>query len=95
MRAIWLNRVISLLTFGGIFVAGVLSVSKYLKVIPPCGGSDGCFTVANHPSSMWFGIPVAYIGLLTYLGLAALAIGRSHVGILKDRRLVMGGVLLA
>lgn len=93
VRAVWLNRILMLLAFGGVFVAGVLSLAHMMNVIPPCGDNMGCFTVANHASSKWFGIPVAYFGLGGYLFLGALAIGRSFLGVTSDRRLVMAGLL--
>lgn len=76
------------LAFAGLFVAGVLSLSHVLNIVPPCGASGGCETVANHPSSKWFGVPVAYFGFLAYLALAALGAARSYQGIARSRRLI-------
>lgn len=68
------------LAFGGIFVAGMLSLAHVLNATVPCGAnSQGCETVAQHPSSAWAGIPVAFFGLGAYFFLAALAFLRTVV----------------
>ncbi|HMS53822.1 MAG TPA: vitamin K epoxide reductase family protein [Fimbriimonadaceae bacterium] len=95
MRALWLNRLILLLSFAGIVVAGVLSLGHLMNVQIPCGPSGGCNTIASHPSSKWFGIPVAYFGFLSYAALATMAALRGSQGITKNRFLVMGGLLVA
>lgn len=92
VRVVWLNRILTLLAMGGIFVAGMLSVSHLMNIQVPCGTDGGCFTVQNHPSSKWFGMPVAYFGLAGYIFLAALALARANLGITKNRGLIMAGV---
>ena len=78
VKALLLNRVLLILSFIGLFVAGALSMEKALNISLPCGNESGCDMVASHPSSLLFGhIPVAYIGLLGYLFFAGLAISRS------------------
>jgi len=78
VKAILLNRILLVLSFIGLFVAGALSIEKLMNVSLPCGNTSGCDKVAAHPSSMLFGvIPVAYIGLAGYILFAALAIIRS------------------
>lgn len=88
MKAILLNRILLVLAFIGIFVAGVLSLEKGLNLEVPCGPSGGCATVANDPRSLWLGIPVAYFGLVGYLVLAALAIARSVMPVRAWKQLV-------
>lgn len=61
----------------GIYVAGVLAASHFFNVEVPCGVSSECATVQNHPSSYWFGTPVAYFGVFGYLGMLLLAIWRT------------------
>lgn len=95
MNATLLNRITLVLAFAGLFVAGVLSLSHVLDIIPPCGASGGCETVTNHPSSKWFTIPVAYFGFLAYLALAGLGAARAFQGIERTRRLIGLGFLIS
>lgn len=83
------NRITGLLAWAGVFVAGVLTYAHLTHKYPPCGMSGGCETVANHPSSQWFGIPVAIVGLVGYLLLAGLSIARSLSGADNWRKLTM------
>jgi protein-disulfide isomerase/uncharacterized membrane protein len=62
----------------GLFAAGVLSAGHLLNLPVPCGGSQGCASVAAHPSSHIFGIPIAYFGFAAYAGLLTL-LGRAVV----------------
>ena len=73
------NRVAGLLAWGGVFVAAVLSYSHWADRAVPCGVSRGCDTVAKHESSVWFGVPVAMVGLAGYLALAVLSAIRPRV----------------
>jgi protein-disulfide isomerase/uncharacterized membrane protein len=95
VKAILLNRVLLVLAFVGLFVAGVLSLEAGLNLEVPCGGGNGCATVAQDPASKVAGIPVAYIGLLGYLILAGLAVMRSLTPIREWRKLVNIGYLVA
>ncbi len=90
-----LLRAIIALSFAGIVVAGALSVSKYFGLGLPCGAAHGCDIVNNHPSSRWFGVPVAYIGFGGYLILAALAIVRAGMTAERARPLALLGYLVA
>lgn len=91
VNSVWLNRLLMLVAAAGLFVAGMLSVSHLMNIQVPCGESAGCFTVQNHPSSKWGGIPVAYFGFASYLMLAVLASARGNVGVTKNRSFVMAG----
>ena len=91
VKAILLNRILVILSFVGLFVAGALSIEKALNISLPCGNQTGCDMVASHPSSYIFGIPVAYIGLAGYLLLAGLAISRT-IKTPYDTRLVTIGL---
>ena len=51
----------------GLFAAGVLTAAHLLDLPIPCGRSRGCLTVALHPSSQIFGVPIAAIGFAAYL----------------------------
>ncbi len=92
MTAANINRITLALATVGIFIAGVLSLSHFLGVVPPCGAvSGGCERVATHPSSAWFGVPVAYLGLGAYLALAAMAAIRGIKGLSNARFLTYAG----
>ncbi|MDR3687925.1 MAG: vitamin K epoxide reductase family protein [Fimbriimonas sp.] len=91
MKAILLNRILLVLSFIGLFVAGSLSLEMYLNVVLPCGPGHGCAVVASDPSSRLFGIlPVAYIGFAGYILFAGLAIARA-LTVVNDRKLVQIG----
>lgn len=76
----------------GLAVSGVLSASHALKVDPPCGiGGSGCATVANHPSSQWFGVPVAYFGVAAYVVLILISIMRLSAHGAQFRKLAIAG----
>lgn len=88
-----LNRILMVLAFAGIFVAGVLSLGHVLNATVPCGvNSHGCETVAMHPTSKWLGVPVAFVGLGAYVLLAALAVLRA---LRPEDRSRLGGIGLA
>jgi protein-disulfide isomerase len=55
-----------LVACAGLFAAGVLSLGHLLKLPVPCGGSSGCLTVAMHPASKFYGVPLAYLGFAGY-----------------------------
>ena len=75
-----LNRILIILGILGLFVAGVLSAQHIWRLDIPCTTGGGCLTVAQHPSSYFRGIPVAYFGLAGYFLLTALAIIRGFTG---------------
>jgi protein-disulfide isomerase/uncharacterized membrane protein len=66
------HRTMLAAAFVGLFSASVLGVAHVLDLPVPCGGSRGCATVAAHPSSKWFGVPVAFLGVAAYLAEIAL-----------------------
>lgn len=87
-----LNRIIMVLAFAGVFVAGVLSMGHMLNAQVPCGESHGCDEVALHSSSYWFGVPVAYFGLAAYLALAAISILQIKNEKLANLGLIISGL---
>lgn len=95
MRVRLFLRAILVLAFAGLFVAGSLSVTKLFDLGLPCGAAHGCDVVNSHPSSRWFGIPVAYFGFVGYLLIAGLAILRSSMPAAQARRLALGGYLIS
>src|SRR6266513_1925572 len=56
----------SLVAFGGLFAAAVLSAGHILKLPVPCGSNSGCVAVASDPSSRVAGIPIAFFGVAAY-----------------------------
>jgi protein-disulfide isomerase len=84
-----------LLACGGIFVAGVLSASHFFKVDVPCGAGEGCTAVANHASSSFVGVPVAYFGLFGYVALVAISAFRAFSLGQRYRMLVKAGFALS
>lgn len=95
VKAVWLNRILLVLAWAGVFVAGMLSLQHAMKLVLPCGPSGGCDLVSQHPSSRWFGIPVAYFGLVGYLILAVLAQLRAFFGLGRSQRLIALGFFVS
>jgi len=56
----------SLIAFGGLFAAGVLSAGHILNLPVPCGSNRGCAAVASDPLSRFAGIPIAFFGVAAY-----------------------------
>lgn len=75
-----LNRICTFLAFAGMFVSGVLSLGHLMNLTIPCGTGTGCDEIARHPSSVWFGVPVAVIGFFGYLAIGLLSVLRSQRG---------------
>lgn len=73
-----LNRILTLLAWAGVYVAGVLTVSHIWGKDLPCGPRDGCNLLAQSPYSKWGGVPIAVFGLAAYLALALCAFVRSR-----------------
>lgn len=90
-----LNRIVMVMALIGIFIAGVLSYQHIAGLTVPCGGTQGCETVARHPSSNWFGIPVAFFGLAGYIGLFLLATIRGVGGLTSNTVLVGAGYAMS
>lgn len=92
MKAAILNRIYFALSLVGIYCSGVLSAGKFFNLVVPCGGSNDCAIVEAHPSSVWFGVPVAYIGLAAYLFFAVVSVLRMQFKL--PRIFVVGPFLL-
>lgn len=69
-----LRNVLVGLNLLGVGIAGYLSWVKLTDTEAFCGGVGDCSTVQNSIYAYLLGIPVAYLGLLCYLALLALAI---------------------
>jgi uncharacterized membrane protein len=67
-----LTLAIAALTLAGIGVSGYLTIVHYAGIDPVCaGGSSGCHTVQASDYAEVAGVPVAVLGLLGYLAIAA------------------------
>ena len=62
-----LTRTSTTLTLGGVGIAGYLTYVHYAGLHPVCGISHGCETVQTSSYAYLAGVPVALLGLLTYL----------------------------
>lgn len=80
VKSILLNRVAMILCFVGMYVAGVLSYSSARHVEVPCSinATTNCALVTNSVAGKLAGIPVSYLGFLTYGILLGLAIMRAR-----------------
>lgn len=92
---ILVNRILLVLSAIGIFVAGVLSAAHLFNLVPPCGADGGCAAVAASPASALFGVPVAYFGFITYVGLFILATVRAFRSLQHVGALVAAGYALS
>ena len=78
------------LTVVGIGVAGYLTYIHYANLKPICA-TGGCETVQTSAYSKLAGVPVALLGLLTYVAILALLLGiRGELG----RTLLVGMTLV-
>jgi uncharacterized membrane protein len=85
------------LIVGGILVTTYLSYLKASQSLAVCvqGGAFNCNVVLNSVYSELFGIPIAYLGLLTYLVLGTLLLLESRVTFLQDNgRIITFGIAL-
>jgi uncharacterized membrane protein len=62
-----LRRGTAALGSAGVGIAGYLTFVHYAGLRPICGISHGCETVQTSAYSTLFGIPVALLGLITYV----------------------------
>ncbi len=79
----WLSLVLVVI---GIGISGYLSYVKLTDVPMQCvqGSVFNCDAVQNSAYSRMFGIPIAYMGLATYLLIGALLLLHDRVGFLRD-----------
>lgn len=80
-------RIISLvLIVIGIFISGYLSYVKLTNVAMVCveSGAFNCEVVQNSAYSRLFGIPVAWLGLGTYLVMGAIILFEKRIAFLRE-----------
>ena len=74
-----LNLGLGLLAVIGIGLAGYMSYTDLLGTIPVCGGIGDCETVHTSAYAFIAGVPVAVLGLVSYVAVAGLVLGRQAV----------------
>lgn len=84
-----LRRVVGGLTAVGLGVAGYLTYVHYAGLRPVCGISHGCETVQTSQYAYLAGVPVAALGLLTYVVVMATVLSRSEEAFLVQLGLVL------
>src|SRR5437868_13302955 len=82
----------SLVAFGGVFAAAVLSAGHILKLPVPCGSSSGCTAVASDPSSRFAGIPIAFFGVAAYIAILFLLLYLDRVRWARFSLIALTGV---
>jgi uncharacterized membrane protein len=87
----FLCRVSAALALAGVGIAGYLTYVHYAGLTPACGISHGCETVQTSRYAYLAGIPVALLGLLTYLLILASLLGRGERGRLAGYVLTLIG----
>ena len=68
------RQIIVALSLLGVGIAGYLSWTKFSDTDVFCGGLGSCSSVQHSAYAYLMGIPVAYLGLLAYLAILAVAI---------------------
>jgi uncharacterized membrane protein len=86
-----LRRASGALATIGIGVAGYLTYVHYAGLQPLCGISHGCETVQTSRYASLAGIPVALLGLLTYVSVLASTCSRSEPTLLIGSGLSLVG----
>ncbi|RYG45535.1 hypothetical protein EON79_12420, partial [bacterium] len=94
VKAVNLNRISLVLSLIGLYIAGTMSLEKWLGIQAPCGTGD-CSKVTNHPLAFWGQIPVAFVGLAGYLLLTTISAIRSDQTAAESRPLVKLGLLFS
>lgn len=81
-----LDAILLILIAAGILVSGYLTYVKFTEVPMVCagGGVFDCSTVQNSIYAEMFGIPIAYMGLATYLVMGGLILLERRIGLLQE-----------
>jgi uncharacterized membrane protein len=74
MRARPLRVLLTVLTLGGLGIAGYLTYVHYAGIKPICTAGGSCEKVQTSVYSELAGAPVALLGLLTYIGILGLLV---------------------
>lgn len=84
-----------LLSFTGLFIASMLSLSHLMGIELPCGLGNGCDLVTQDPRSQILGIPFAYYGLFGYTLIAAICLVRLFAPGFRPKELHAAGYVLS
>ena len=82
----WLYTISLILVVIGIGISGYLSYVKLTETATICisGGAFNCEVVQSSVYAKLFNIPIAYMGLLTYLVIGALLLLQNRVAFLQE-----------
>lgn len=78
-HSFWVLAGIITLLCVGVIDALYLSYAHYMQDPLICGILEGCNAVAASPYSKIFGVPLAYLGVLYYLGMLKMAFWKHYV----------------
>lgn len=95
----WLYQISIVLVVIGIGISGYLSYTRLTNTAVQCveSGAFNCELVQSSTYSKIAGIPIAYLGLLTYLALGALLVFQDRIAFLRSYGIMLqfGIVLFA
>jgi uncharacterized membrane protein len=77
-----LRRGVSLLSSVGLGIAGYLTYVHYAGLAPVCGISHGCETVQTSQYAYLGGVPVAVLGLISYVVVLLTSLSRGERALL-------------
>jgi uncharacterized membrane protein len=81
-QGLTLRVALGVLAAVGLMISAYLTWTHFLGVAPVCiGGSGGCETVQSSRYATIFGVPVATLGVVAYVGLLLSAAPRGEVGV--------------
>jgi uncharacterized membrane protein len=86
-----LRRTSAVLGAAGVGIAGYLTYVHYAGLHPICGISHGCETVQTSSYASLMGIPVALLGLITYVLILVSSRRRDENGLLAGYVLTLIG----
>jgi uncharacterized membrane protein len=89
-----LRLTVAVLAAAGAAVAGYLAYARYTDTTLVCA-TGGCETVQRSEYAVLAGIPVAVLGVLTYLVLLATAFTRAEISRTAGAVLAISGALFA
>jgi uncharacterized membrane protein len=91
----WVRIAAAILALIGVGVTAYLVWERYHGNAPVCALGRGCLTVQRSEWSTVAGVPVAFMGLLAYIGLLACALVRWQWAALASLFITILGVMLS
>jgi uncharacterized membrane protein len=91
----WVRIAAAILALIGVGVTAYLVWERYHGNAPVCALGGGCLTVQRSEWSTVAGVPVAFMGLLAYIGLLACALVRWQWAALASLFITILGVMLS